>query len=179
MTRIRPTTGTRLGTVRITIPEFDLLNPADEVRLARAIEAGVLAAEALNRDENPLGASAEELRQLVAAGHAAQRGFFLANLKLVASISHQWATRATLPVDELFQEGCVGLGEAIRRWDHCRGSKFSSFAYPLVEGAIMGAPLPLGQSLLLIWPQLTCLIAATILLFALAYLLFQRQEIRA
>jgi len=32
---------------------------------------------------------------------------------------------------------------------------------------------------LLIWPQLTGLIAGTILLFALAYVLFQRQEIRA
>jgi ABC-2 type transport system permease protein len=31
----------------------------------------------------------------------------------------------------------------------------------------------------LIWPQLTGLIAATILLFALGYVLFQRQEIRA
>ena len=41
------------------------------------------------------------------------------------------------------------------------------------------AALPLAQSVLLIWPQLTCLIAATILLFAQAYLLFQRQEIRA
>ena len=40
-------------------------------------------------------------------------------------------------------------------------------------------PLPLGQSLMLIWPQLTGLIAATILLFALGYVLFQRQEIRA
>jgi ABC-2 type transport system permease protein len=48
-----------------------------------------------------------------------------------------------------------------------------------MAGAIMGAPLPLGESVLLIWPQLTGLIAATILLLALAYLLFQRQEIRA
>lgn len=48
-----------------------------------------------------------------------------------------------------------------------------------LEGAVLGAPLPLGQSLLLIWPQLTGLIAATILLFALGYVLFQRQEIRA
>lgn len=48
-----------------------------------------------------------------------------------------------------------------------------------LEGAIVGAPLPLAQSLMLIWPQLTGLIAATILLFALAYVLFQRQEIRA
>jgi ABC-2 type transport system permease protein len=48
-----------------------------------------------------------------------------------------------------------------------------------LEGAVLGAPLPLGQSLLLIWPQLTGLIAATILLFAVGYVLFQRQEIRA
>ena len=49
----------------------------------------------------------------------------------------------------------------------------------LPQGAIPGSPLPLGQSLLLIWPQFTGLIAATILLFALGYVLFQRQEIRA
>jgi ABC-2 type transport system permease protein len=48
-----------------------------------------------------------------------------------------------------------------------------------LEGAVLGTPLPFGQSLLLIWPQLTGLIAATILLFALGYVLFQRQEIRA
>ena len=48
-----------------------------------------------------------------------------------------------------------------------------------LQGALMGAPLPLAQSLLLIWPQLTALIAGAILLFALAYVLFQRQEIRA
>jgi len=48
-----------------------------------------------------------------------------------------------------------------------------------LEGAILGSPLPLDQSMLMIWPQMTGLIAATILLFALAYVVFQRQEIRA
>jgi ABC-2 type transport system permease protein len=48
-----------------------------------------------------------------------------------------------------------------------------------LEGAVLGTPLPLGQSMLLVWPNLTGLIAATILLFALGYVLFQRQEIRA
>jgi len=48
-----------------------------------------------------------------------------------------------------------------------------------LEGAISGAPLPLSQSLLLIWPQLTGLLAAMVLLFTLAYVLFQRQEVRA
>lgn len=48
-----------------------------------------------------------------------------------------------------------------------------------LQGAVFGTPLPLSQSLLLVWPHVTGLIAATILLFALAYVLFQRQEIRA
>ena len=48
-----------------------------------------------------------------------------------------------------------------------------------LEGAVLGAPLPVTQSFVLIWPQLTGLIAATILIFAIAYVLFQRQEIRA
>jgi ABC-2 type transport system permease protein len=45
-------------------------------------------------------------------------------------------------------------------------------------GAIPGF-LPLGQSLLLIWPHLTGLIAATLIIFAVTYTLFLRQEIRA
>jgi ABC-2 type transport system permease protein len=48
-----------------------------------------------------------------------------------------------------------------------------------VQGALLGAPLPVGQSLLLIWPQLTGLVSATIILFTATYILFQRQEIRA
>ena len=48
-----------------------------------------------------------------------------------------------------------------------------------LEGAITGAPLPLGQSVLLVWPQFTGLIAAMVLLFTLAYVSFQRQEVRA
>lgn len=46
-------------------------------------------------------------------------------------------------------------------------------------GAIPRTVFPLSQSLLLIWPQLTGLAAAVILLFTWAYVLFQRQEVRA
>jgi ABC-2 type transport system permease protein len=48
-----------------------------------------------------------------------------------------------------------------------------------LEGALLGNPLPVAQSLILVWPQFTGLIAAMILFFALGYVLFQRQEIRA
>lgn len=47
------------------------------------------------------------------------------------------------------------------------------------QGAILGSALPLGQSLLLVWPHLTGLLAATALCFAIAYVVFMRQEIRA
>ena len=48
-----------------------------------------------------------------------------------------------------------------------------------MRGAIMGAPLPFDQSLLLIWPQITGLIAGMIVVFAAAYIIFQREEVRA
>ena len=47
-----------------------------------------------------------------------------------------------------------------------------------VHGAIP-SPLPLGQSLLIVWPQLTGLIAATVICFALSYGSFMRKEIRS
>lgn len=47
-----------------------------------------------------------------------------------------------------------------------------------VTGAIPG-PLPLGQSLLLVWPQVTGLIAGTFLCFVISYVLFMRREIRS
>lgn len=72
----------------------------------------------------------------------------------------------------LFAEAMMGLlNPAIR--------SFGIVLPTQLQGAMLGKPLPLDQSLLLIWPQLTGLIAGTILLFALCYILFQRQEIRA
>lgn len=52
---------------------------------------------------------------------------------------------------------------------------------PLTMRQIYGtipAPLPLGQSLMIVWPQLTGLIAGTAACFAISYLLFMKKEIR-
>jgi ABC-2 type transport system permease protein len=48
-----------------------------------------------------------------------------------------------------------------------------------LQGAVIGAPLPLTESLMIAWPQIVGLIAATILLFVTGYVIFQRQEVRA
>ncbi|HYW92543.1 MAG TPA: ABC transporter permease [Gammaproteobacteria bacterium] len=52
------------------------------------------------------------------------------------------------------------------------------FAFQLYR-AVLGTALPLGQSLVLVWPQLTSLVAGVVLLFTATYLIFQRREIRA
>jgi ABC-2 type transport system permease protein len=48
-----------------------------------------------------------------------------------------------------------------------------------LQGAVMGAPLPLWDSVMVAWPQIVGLIAANILLFVGGYVAFQRQEVRA
>ena len=59
-------------------------------------------------------------------------------------------------------------------------SMLAAMGLALIErGAIPDAPIPLLQSLLIVWPQIVGLIAGTILLFVIGYVVFQRQEVRA
>ena len=48
-----------------------------------------------------------------------------------------------------------------------------------LQGALMGAPLSLRESLMVAWPKIVGMIAASILLFVAGYVVFQRQEVRA
>jgi ABC-2 type transport system permease protein len=48
-----------------------------------------------------------------------------------------------------------------------------------LQGAYLGSPMPLGESIIIAWPQMVGLIAGTILLFVVSYIVFQRQEVRA
>ena len=59
-------------------------------------------------------------------------------------------------------------------------SMLASLGLALIErGAIPNAPIPLLQSVLIVWPQIVGLVAGTILLFVIGYIVFQRQEVRA
>lgn len=105
-----------------------LLTPEEEVLLAREIEAGVLAAEALAGGARPCGATESELRWLIAAGDRARSRYVRANLRLVAMVSHQAGARAGLSDSDLFQEGCLGLMMAVDRYDFRRGCRFATYA---------------------------------------------------
>jgi ABC-2 type transport system permease protein len=59
-------------------------------------------------------------------------------------------------------------------------SMLAQLGLVLIErGSIPDAPIPLLQSVLIVWPQIVALIAGSILLFAIGYIVFQRQEVRA
>jgi ABC-2 type transport system permease protein len=59
-------------------------------------------------------------------------------------------------------------------------SVFQQLGVMLIErGAVPGAPIPLLQSILVVWGQIVGLVAGTIMLFVIGYVVFQRQEVRA
>lgn len=117
----------------------DLLTAEEEVRLALEIEAGVLAADALERGERPYGSTVEELRWLVAAGIRARARYVQANLRLVSMVAHQAAARAGLAEADLFQEGCLGLLTAVDRYDCRRGCRFATYGLLWIRAFVNAA----------------------------------------
>jgi ABC-2 type transport system permease protein len=85
---------------------------------------------------------------------------------------------ARLSPSALFNEVvAVVLDPAVRSTQQ---SMFAAMGLMLIErGAIPDAPIPLLQSLLIVWAQIVGLVAGTIMLFVIGYVVFQRQEVRA
>ncbi|MFV0429742.1 MAG: sigma factor [Arachnia sp.] len=111
--------------------EAPLLTAAQEVDLARRIEAGIYAEHLLATQHPRPG-----LPQVVQRGREARRRLWLSNLRLVMKFAADAARAHSLPIDDLFQEGCLALAEVIVRFDATRGSRFSTLAYPYLKHAI-------------------------------------------
>ena len=102
------------------IARTPLLSPAEELRLARRIERGDLAAK----------------QRMVEA-----------NLRLVVHIAKRYARGAhglTLP--DLVQEGTVGLMRAVERFDHRRGHRFTTYAVIWIRHSIGRAITQRGRA---------------------------------
>jgi RNA polymerase primary sigma factor len=133
-----PTTETAQESLPLYLQEIGrvaLLTGAEEVTLAKAIEAGNLAAEKLqNRDE----LSEEETHSLeveVRLGQRARRQLIEANLRLVVSVARRYANRG-MPIADLIQAGNIGLLRAVEKFDYQRGFKFSTYATWWIRQAI-------------------------------------------
>ncbi|MFD4531079.1 sigma-70 family RNA polymerase sigma factor [Kitasatospora sp. NPDC058397] len=104
-----------------------LLTAAEEVELARRVEAGLFAEERLNGDPPPSDPPARELDTLVVRGRIAKRRLIEANLRLVVSVAKRYVGRGLTLLD-LIQEGNLGLIRAVEKFDYARGYKFSTYA---------------------------------------------------
>lgn len=124
------------------IGKVDLLTAAEEVDLAMKIEAGLDAADKLEKQEaGELELTRAEMRRLMRVeqvGLDAKQALISANLRLVVSIAKRYVGRGMLFLD-LIQEGNLGLIRAVEKFDYEKGFKFSTYATWWIRQAITRA----------------------------------------
>lgn len=115
-----------------------LLSRQEEVRLSQAVAAGKEAAARLS-GTNGTGSLAPgertRLVKLVRAGEVAEHEFVQANLRLVIAIAKRYRSSG-LPLEDLVQEGNLGLLRAVSGFDWRRGFRFSTYASWWIRQAI-------------------------------------------
>lgn len=109
------------------IGRIPLLTAAEEVELARRVEAGLFAEEKLRLTPDLDSRLAHDLDRLVVMGRMAKRRLIEANLRLVVSVAKRYIGRGLTMLD-LVQEGNLGLIRAVEKFDYARGYKFSTYA---------------------------------------------------
>ncbi|HEY3034593.1 MAG TPA: sigma-70 factor domain-containing protein, partial [Streptosporangiaceae bacterium] len=101
------------------IGKVSLLNAAQEVELAKRIEAGLYAEQLLADEKGLTTARRRDLRALVADGQRAKEHLLQANLRLVVSLAKRY-TGHGLPFLDLIQEGNLGLIRAVEKFDYTK-----------------------------------------------------------
>lgn len=120
------------------IVRYSLLDAEEEVALAAQFEQGRQA----KRQLAEMPASDTQMRQRLEAkvkrGEKARRRLIVCNLRLVISAAKRYLN-CGLPLSDLVQEGNIGLVEAVERYDHRRGLRFSTYAMWWIRQAIQRA----------------------------------------
>ena len=126
------------------------LDPAEERDLFHRLDAGAIADAILaGRFLAAVPVSEAELRKISDDGVAARQALWRQMLAIVLTQARQAAVTYRCSVEDLIQSGCVGLGEAIERYDERRGARFSTVAWTWIRRCITTRhPLPSCRQLL-------------------------------
>lgn len=110
------------------IGRFPLLNAEQERELAMRIERGLQAQKQLETaQETELSPQKRRLlEQEIEKGKEARERLILSNLRLVVSMAKKYIHRMSL--QDLIQEGNIGLLRAVEKFDHQKGHRFSTYA---------------------------------------------------
>jgi len=120
------------------IGKVSLLTAADEVELAKRIEAGLYAGHLLASEKRLTTGRRRDLRAVVVDGERAKDHLLRANLRLVVSLAKRYTGRG-MPFLDLIQEGNMGLIRAVEKFDYTKGFKFSTYATWWIRQAISRA----------------------------------------
>ncbi|MEO8889324.1 MAG: RNA polymerase sigma factor SigB [Jatrophihabitantaceae bacterium] len=120
------------------IGKVPLLTAADEVDLAKRIEAGLYATHLAGTTPKLTAARKREMRALTVDGERAKDHLLRANLRLVVSLAKRY-TGHGMPFLDLIQEGNLGLIRAVEKFDYTKGFKFSTYATWWIRQAISRA----------------------------------------
>ncbi len=120
------------------IGKVALLNAAEEVDLAKRIEAGMYAEHLLGEGAVTEARETRDYKWIIHDGRIAKNHLLEANLRLVVSLAKRYTGRGMLFLD-LIQEGNLGLIRAVEKFDYTKGFKFSTYATWWIRQAITRA----------------------------------------
>jgi len=111
---------------------YPLLTAEDEITLARQVQAWL----ALGEIKRPT----KRQKGIIRKGMRARERFYLCNIRLAVSCAGKYKGFAgTMTMEDLIQEGLIGLDSAIRKFEPMLGYKFSTYSYWWIRQGITRA----------------------------------------
>ena len=87
------------------------------------------------------------IRRELSSGREARKELVEANQRLVLSLAARYSAKSGAPIEDLAQDGTIGLLKAVHSYDPARGNRFATYAWYSVQAAILRGVLDQSNQL--------------------------------